>query len=102
MEKKVTEATLKRTFKRFYCQECGKALINIADKDELLDGISKFWCDDCKLDFTIEDTKDDYLHWEMKVRIADDFFEGDVLYLIPVNNSKNRKRGLPNIRNNVI
>lgn len=27
MEKKVTKATLKRTFKRFYCSECGKALI---------------------------------------------------------------------------
>ena len=86
MEKKVTKATLKRTFKRFYCPECGKALINISDKNELLDGISKFWCDDCKLDFTIEDTKDDYLYGEMKVRIEDDF-EEDVLHLIPVNNS---------------
>lgn len=89
MEKKITEATLKRTFKRFYCPECGKALINIADKDELLDGISKFWCDDCKLDFTIEDTKDDYLYGEMKVRIADDF-EGDVLHSIPMDNADNQ------------
>lgn len=85
MEEKVNEATLKRTFKRFYCPECGKSLINIADKDELLDGISKFWCDDCKLDFTIEDTKDDYLYGKIKIKIADDF-EGDVLHLIPVNN----------------
>lgn len=86
MEEKVTKATLKRTFKKFYCPECGKALINIADKDELLDGISKFWCDDCKLDFTIEDTKDDYLYGEMKVRIADDF-EGDILNIIPLDNA---------------
>ena len=89
MEKKVKESTLKRTFKRFYCPECGKALINISDKDELLNGISKFWCDDCKLDFTIEDTKDDYLYGEMKVRIADDF-EGDVLNVIPLNNADNQ------------
>ncbi len=86
MEEKITKATLKRTFKKFYCPECGKALINISDKDELLDGVSKFWCDDCKLDFTIEDTKDDYLYGEMKVRIEDDF-EEDVLHLIPVNNA---------------
>lgn len=70
MEKKITEATLKRTFKRFYCPECGKALINISDKNELLDGISKFWCDDCKLDFTIEDTKDDYLYGKIKINIV--------------------------------
>ena len=42
--------------KRMICPKCGKELIRLEPYEE---GIYEFWCDDCNLDITITENKEE-------------------------------------------
>lgn len=50
---------MKKQHKHFICVNCGKQLINLSGTEELSKGISRFWCDECNTDYTIEENRED-------------------------------------------